>query len=57
MMVVATDEDGGGNVGQIPLQRMVEPAEIANLAVFLASDESSFITGTEHVADGGMTAS
>nr|WP_197277345.1 glucose 1-dehydrogenase [Sphingomonas profundi] len=56
MMVAATDEDGGGNVTQIPLRRMADPEEIARLAVFLASDESSFITGAEHVADGGMTA-
>lgn len=56
MMVAATDAEGGGNVSQIPLRRMAAPAEIAQLAVFLASDEASFITGAEHVADGGMTA-
>lgn len=56
MMVAATDEEGGGAVDMIPLKRMAEPVEVSNLAVFLASDESSFITGMEHVIDGGMTA-
>jgi 3alpha(or 20beta)-hydroxysteroid dehydrogenase len=56
MMVAATDEQGGEALKQIPLRRMAEPSEVSNLVVFLASDESSFITGTEHVIDGGMTA-
>ncbi len=56
MMVAATDEDGGGAAVDIPLRRFAEVAEISNLAIFLASDESSFITGTEHVIDGGMIA-
>jgi 3alpha(or 20beta)-hydroxysteroid dehydrogenase len=56
MMVAATDENGGEALSQIPLRRMAEPSEVSNLAVFLASDESGFITGTEHVIDGGMTA-
>lgn len=56
MMVAATDEEGGEAVKQIPLKRMAESSEVSNLVVFLASDESSFITGTEHVIDGGMTA-
>ena len=56
MMVAATDEQGGEALKQIPLKRMAEAAEVANLVVFLASDESAFITGTEHVIDGGMTA-
>lgn len=56
MMVAATDEDGGGAAAAIPLGRFAESDEISPLVVFLASDESSFITGMEHVIDGGMTA-
>jgi len=56
MMVAATDEDGGGAAATIPLRRFAESVEIANLVVFLASDEASFITGAEHIIDGGMTA-
>jgi len=39
----------------IPLKRYGKNEEIADLAVFLASDESQFITGARHVIDGGMT--
>jgi 3alpha(or 20beta)-hydroxysteroid dehydrogenase len=56
MMAAATDEEGGGAVDVIPLNRMAEPSEVSDLVVFLASDNSSFITGMEHVIDGGMTA-
>ena len=43
-------------VQQIPLRKLAEPIDIANAALFLASDESSFITGTELVVDGGLSA-
>lgn len=56
MMAAATDEEGGDAVSMIPLRRMAEPEEVSNLALFLASDESAFISGMEHVIDGGMTA-
>jgi NAD(P)-dependent dehydrogenase (short-subunit alcohol dehydrogenase family) len=39
---------------QIPLGRLGQPEEIATTALFLASDDSSFITGSEICVDGGM---
>lgn len=41
---------------EIPLKRTAQPEEVSNLVVFLASDESSYSTGSEFVIDGGMTA-
>lgn len=40
----------------IPMGRGGEPAETAACAVFLAADESSYVTGTAFVVDGGITA-
>jgi NAD(P)-dependent dehydrogenase (short-subunit alcohol dehydrogenase family) len=42
-------------ISRQPMGRLGETTEIADLALFLASDESKFITGTEMIIDGGMT--
>jgi len=54
-----TMEDGdtaGGILEQTPLGRAGQPEEVADAALFLASDESSFVTGHNLVMDGGFTA-
>lgn len=43
-------------LSRIPMGRFADPAEIAQTVVFLASDESSYMTGSDLVVDGGMTA-
>ena len=43
-------------VAKMPLGRMGQPEDIAAGILYLASDESSFVTGAELVIDGGMTA-
>ena len=48
------DDIHQGFVDRQPLGRLGTPAEVAALAVFLASDEASYITGQAHLVDGGM---
>jgi glucose 1-dehydrogenase len=42
-------------LSEIPLGRMGKPEEIAPLAVYLASDASTYVTGSTFFIDGGMT--
>ena len=56
MMIAATDENGGGAAEAIPLGRLAQPDEVSRVVLFLASDEASFVSGAEHVVDGGMIA-
>src|SRR2546427_544194 len=42
-------------VRQIPLNRLGKPNDVAGLAVFLASSDSDYVTGTTYLIDGGLT--
>jgi len=44
-----------GLTQQVPMKRLGNPEEIVNIALFLASEDSSYINGTTIIADGGMT--
>lgn len=49
------DDVRHGIVSQIPVGHIGRPAEIAAVALFLASDQSSYVTGAEVITDGGFT--
>ena len=58
MIQTILDEEGDQqpDIVRTPMRRAGQPEEIAAGMVFLASDEASFVTGTELVVDGGLTA-
>ncbi|MEM6285344.1 MAG: SDR family oxidoreductase, partial [Chloroflexota bacterium] len=50
----AVEQFAGAVLGKLPVKRFGQPDEIAKAAVFLASDDSSFVVGSELATDGGM---
>ncbi len=56
MSYLNTDEKRQRRLVHIPMGRFGEAKEIAHAALYLASDESSYVTGTEFLVDGGITA-
>jgi NAD(P)-dependent dehydrogenase (short-subunit alcohol dehydrogenase family) len=56
MNFLDTDEKKQRRLVHIPMGRFGEAKEIAQAALYLASDESSYVTGTEFLVDGGLTA-
>ena len=55
MSYLNTDEKKQRRLVHVPMGRFGEAKEIAQAALFLASDESSYITGTDFLVDGGIT--
>ena len=54
--VQSEPREEGSAFSRVPLGRVGEPEEVARLALYLASDDSSYSTGSEFVVDGGLTA-
>ncbi len=51
--VPATPENQVKFALDVPLGRLTDPSDVANMCLYLASDEAKFITGTDLVVDGG----
>ena len=55
-MITDNPAMAGYLIDRTPMGRIGQPADVANLAAFLASEEASFISGTILFPDGGITA-
>ena len=56
MLALTSSDDRAAMIGRVPLGRVGTSEEIAYGVLYLASDEASFVTGSELVIDGGRTA-
>jgi 3alpha(or 20beta)-hydroxysteroid dehydrogenase len=56
MLAANTQRFRDALLARVPLRRIGQPDEVAEAALFLASDRSSFVTGAELSVDGGITA-
>ena len=54
--LISDEQKRSNRLNHIPAGRFGEPRDIANAALYLASDESDWVTGTEFLVDGGITA-
>ena len=56
MLSIRTPEQNAARIKAVPLKRNGSAEEVAQLVLFLLSDESAYITGAEVAIDGGITA-
>jgi NAD(P)-dependent dehydrogenase (short-subunit alcohol dehydrogenase family) len=54
--LISDEQKRRNRLNHIPAGRFGEPRDIANAALYLASDESEWVTGTDFLVDGGITA-